>query len=198
MARTAFEELQGFLKAHPNARPVAYRRRRSIPQPDSEGTAPRLPDPERHSRKCRICRHPNREDIEMEFLRWRSSIDIARSYGIYDHSSICRHARATGLYDRRDQTIAFALEPILENSEQIFMRATANSVINAVRAYSQINAEGKRRRSPTVNNIFYVTFDKNGNLAPAAHRPDLGLHFVPPVTPEVNRQIQKLVSGLTR
>jgi hypothetical protein len=198
MARTAFEELQGFLKAHPNARPVAYRRRRSIPQPDSEGMVPHLPDPERHSRKCRICKHPNREDIELEFLRWRSSIDIARSWGIYDHSSICRHARALGLYDRRDQTIAFALEPILENSEQIFMRATANAVINAVRTYSQINAEGKRRRSPCVNNIFYVTFDENGHLVPSSRPPVIRTPFVPPVTAEVNRQIQKLVAGLTR
>lgn len=33
MARTAFEEPQGFLKAHPNAGPVAYRRRRGPQQP---------------------------------------------------------------------------------------------------------------------------------------------------------------------
>jgi hypothetical protein len=35
---------------------------------------------ERHSRKCRICSHPKREDIEEQFTRWIRPTSIAEAY----------------------------------------------------------------------------------------------------------------------
>jgi len=71
----------------------------------------------RHTRRCRVCAHPDRAAIEQDFLRWRSPEKLARDYGIADHSSIYRHVHATGLYARRQQTIRAALESILERAD---------------------------------------------------------------------------------
>ena len=58
---------------------------------EGEETARRA-DLERHSRKCTICRHPDRDAIEHDFLHWCHPVDIAEEFGLADHSSIYRHA----------------------------------------------------------------------------------------------------------
>jgi hypothetical protein len=157
MARTQFETLANFLKAHPGTRPANTHRRGANANSDHKPS----PDLDRHRRKCKICRHPDRREIERDFLRWRSSADIAKDFGIVDHSSICRHARATGLRAQRQRNIAYALHPILEQSEDIFVKATPSNVISAVRTYSQINDEGRKLRSKPVTKIYYVNGSPN-------------------------------------
>ena len=158
MARSHFETLANFLKAHPGARPVNTRRRGA----STNHAAPKRPkdygppDPDRHRRKCTICRHPHRLDIERDYLRWRSTADIARDFGIFDHSSICRHARATGLQRQRFRLIAYALHPLLEQSEDLFVKATPSSIISAVRTYAQINDEGRKIRSKPITKVYIV------------------------------------------
>ena len=48
-----------------------------------------------HTRVCNVCRHPHRNDIELEFLRWRSPDRMARDCKIRDHSSLSRVTRET-------------------------------------------------------------------------------------------------------
>jgi hypothetical protein len=95
----------------------------------------------RHSRKCSVCRHPDREAIEHEFLRWRSPEDIAEEYGIADHSYIYRHVHATGIFARRRKSIRLALEPLLEHASTV--KVTASAIISALRLYTQINEAGE-------------------------------------------------------
>jgi hypothetical protein len=95
----------------------------------------------RHSRKCSVCKHPDREAIEHEFLRWRSPDDIAEDYGIADHSAIYRHVHATGIFARRRQTIRLALEPLLEQAHTV--KVTASAIISAFRPYAQIDDAGE-------------------------------------------------------
>jgi len=154
MARSHFETLANFLKDHPGAQPVNTRRRGANTNRVPNRYNP--PDPDRHRRKCTICRHPRRDDIERDYLRWRSTAAIARDFGIFDHSSICRHALATGLQEQRFRLIAYALHPLLEQSEDLFVKATPSSIISAVRTYAQINDEGRRLRSKPVKEIHYV------------------------------------------
>jgi hypothetical protein len=163
MARTQFDMLANFLKAHPGTRPVNTHRRGAA-NTDHKPS----PDLDRHRRKCKICRHPNRDEIERDYLQWRTSRDIARSFGITDHTVIFRHAWATGLYERRQRIIAYALHPLLEQSEDIFIKATPNTIISAVQTYSQINNEGRRIRSKPVTNI-YITDPKG--VDPSRHSP---------------------------
>lgn len=219
MPKTNFEELKTILKAHPEAQPLAHRRTRT-PQSDPAQPRARPPNPERHSRKCRICRHPDRDAIEFDFLRWRSSVAIAKDYGLPHHSAICRHARATGLFDRRDQTVAYALDPILEQSETVAIRATASTIVSAVTAYAKINGKGRWVRPKRINNIYFITPEEIPGQSPSsavggktgsAHGRQTGSAPAgktesapggkPRFCPEdfmANREIQKLVSTLTR
>lgn len=103
---------------------------------------------ERHQRCCRVCRHPDRELIEREFLHWRSPTEISNDYGINDHASITRHANATGLYERRIRNVRSALERVIERAEEATV--TGHSIVRAVRAYLSITDDNKWVQPPTV------------------------------------------------
>jgi hypothetical protein len=51
----------------------------------------------RHSAGCKICSHPDREEIERDFVNWRSPAVIAKEHGLKDRTSVYRHAHALGL-----------------------------------------------------------------------------------------------------
>lgn len=210
MTPKTFEAAQALLKSHPSARPVTSRRGRR-PQ-DNANNPP--PDPERHSRKCRVCKHPQRQDIESDFLRWRPTAEIAQNFGLPDHSSVCRHARATGLYDQRGQGVCYALDPILEDAGRVFMKLTPHSIISACEAYAKINARGHRvRHGAHTHNITISTAEYNELMASAvpqsasnserkssrAPAPAVSSHS--PLTTShcsSNRPIQELESNLNR
>jgi hypothetical protein len=98
----------------------------------------------RHRRKCVVCRHPDREAIEAEYLHWHSVWDISQDYEIADYRSIHRHARAYGLVPHRRENILSALDTIVERSAEA--RVTADSII---RAYSCITESGEWVEPPT-------------------------------------------------
>ncbi|HUJ31004.1 MAG TPA: hypothetical protein VLY23_06960 [Candidatus Acidoferrum sp.] len=104
-------------------------------------SAGRRASPGRHSRKCSVCRHPDRDAIEQEYLDWRSPEAIAESYGISHHSSIYRHAEALGLRGRRNANMRMVLDTIIEQVSVV--RVTANAVINAVRASACLTDDGR-------------------------------------------------------
>ena len=95
----------------------------------------------RHSRKCSVCHHPDREFIDDDYLRWLSPKKIARQYKISHHSVIYRHADATGLRTQRRAALRATLEHFIEQAENV--RVTAHSLVSAVRLYSQINDQGQ-------------------------------------------------------
>ena len=132
---------------------------------EGRGPQPELKAPlGRHTRKCTVCRHPEREAIELEFLRWRSAQDIADDYGFRDYTSIYRHARAAGLFERRRATVRMALEPIIERAEHA--RVTAEAVVHAVRTYAQINDSGKW--VPTTAHVVHHSLPGSRTLPPTA------------------------------
>jgi len=92
----------------------------------------------RHARKCGVCCHPNRKEIEQDFLCWQSPDAIAKAHGIADHSSVYRHAHAVGLFERRSQTLRLALGPIIERAMTV--RVTADAVIRAVMVCVNLNS----------------------------------------------------------
>jgi hypothetical protein len=118
-----------------------YRQGRG-PKPDTPNSLGR------HERKCTVCEHEDREAIEQEFLRWYSPEHIAQEYDIPCASSIYRHARAFGLFERRRRMIRFALEPLIEQSNVV--EANASTVIRAIRTYARIDNRGNLLdRAPT-------------------------------------------------
>ena len=73
----------------------------------------------RHKRSCSICPHPNRAEIEAEFVAWRSPAALAQQYGLADRVSVYRHAHALGLFDKRRRNLRAALERIIEKAGEV-------------------------------------------------------------------------------
>jgi len=115
----------------------------------------------RHQRKCLICRHPDREDIEDDFLHWGSVWKLAQHYDIDDYRSIYRHARAFGLIERRRENFRSALDRIIENASDATV--TGDTIIRAIRACSCFDNEGRWAEPPK-----QVVFTIVKTTAPAA------------------------------
>jgi len=160
-------------------RPKRPKRVRTPDQPDyPQQPAPGRPSSPRarakmgpHTRRCNVCRHPHRKEIEQEFLRWRSPDRIAQDYKIPDHSSIYRHVHATGIFARRRKAVRAALEPIIECAE--FVRVTASSLIKAIYAHTHITEDGEWVNHPTQHTVIvqHVNVPQEDNPSDATGTP---------------------------
>jgi hypothetical protein len=108
----------------------------------------REPEPtcDRHGRKCAICAHEYRDEIEELFLDWRSPSDIASDLGVHLRT-LYRHAHATGLYARRQGKLRTVLDRILERAD--FAHVNGDCIIRAVRAYSCLGRDNKWTEPPS-------------------------------------------------
>ena len=95
----------------------------------------------RHQRKCTICHHADREEIEQMFLHWFSASSIYRRFLLKDRSSIYDHAHATGLYSRRRKNMRCALENIIERSDEC--PVSSNGIVRAIKAYCSLTDAGE-------------------------------------------------------
>jgi len=100
-----------------------------------------LPALERHSRKCAICHHPNRADMEEAFVNWRNADLIQTENDLPNYHTIYRHARALGLYERRRENLRFAAELLVEHADQA--QPDANIILRAIHACARINDRGE-------------------------------------------------------
>jgi hypothetical protein len=109
----------------------------------------------RHEYGCKICSHAHRDEIERDFISWKSPAMIAKDYGLKDRSSVYRHAHALGLFPKRRRNVRAALERIIESSGEVAVNAAA--VVSAVRAYACINSFGQwveRSEQIDLNTLF--------------------------------------------
>jgi hypothetical protein len=95
----------------------------------------------RHRRTCCICAHAQREEIERDFVSWRSPTAIATEYGLADRTSVYRHAHALSLFDKRRTNVRTALERIIEKAGDVGV--TASAVVSAIQVYAKINSAGE-------------------------------------------------------
>jgi hypothetical protein len=103
----------------------------------------------RHEYQCKICSHPQREEVEREFVNWVSPSKIATEYSV-SRDSVYRHANAFGLMEKRRRNVRIALERIIENAGDVEVNAAA--VVSAISAYARINSRGEWvERHETVN-----------------------------------------------
>ena len=136
--------------------PEEYKRSKELAQQEQEREQKqeqeRVPSrraPERHTRKCTVCNHPEREAIEEDFIHWHSPINIAAQFNLPDREVIYRHARAAGLFGRRKQNLRFVLEHFMDRAERVSV--TADSIIRAVHVYTRINERGEWVEPPTTH-----------------------------------------------
>jgi hypothetical protein len=153
----------------------------------SQSGPPRLaPDSMRHSLRCVICAHPDRDAIEGDFVRWRSPVKIAEDYQIADRSSIYRHAHATGLFARRQQEVARVMEQYLELVDH--SSATQfDTVTRAVRVYAHLGDDGRWFEPPRTHII--ITAPALAQEPPVPANLPLGAPAaaIPPIRQKVSR-----------
>lgn len=107
-------------------------------KPASDKSVPNLG---RHTRKCAICNHPDRDSIDADIISWRSASTITLDYALPARSSIYRHAAATGLLQRRQRNLRGACERIIERVDEA--PPSASAVLRALRIYAQITDDGQ-------------------------------------------------------
>ena len=112
-------------------------------------------NPGRHAAECKVCSHSEREEIERDFINWRSPGAIAKQYGLKNRASVYRHAHALGHFPKRQRNVRAALEKIIERAGEVEVNAAA--VVSAVSAYARINAAGQwvdRSEHIDLNHLF--------------------------------------------
>jgi hypothetical protein len=105
----------------------------------------------RHQRKCAVCHHPQRKEIEQDYLRWRSPSEIAREYGLADHRPIYRHMHATGIFARRRNKLRLALDPLIERVMDV--KVTAHAILKAIATSDSLAGSRKWIGRPGVRNV---------------------------------------------
>jgi hypothetical protein len=105
------------------------------------GRASRAGSVARHARKCVICKHPDREAIEEQFVHWIHADRIVQDHDLNSRANLYRHAYATGLYDLRRHNMRYALEHLIEDA--IHAPVSGDCVIRAVRAHACLTAKGR-------------------------------------------------------
>ena len=86
--------------------------------PSNRNLAPPNPapaDPERHARKCAICRHKDRHAIDAAFIHWHRPARLAGVFNIKERG-IYRHAHALSLFAARRKRIPHAVQFLIKCS----------------------------------------------------------------------------------
>ena len=95
----------------------------------------------RHEYNCSVYSHPQREEIERDFVNWVSPATIAKHHKLANRASVYRHAHALDLFPKRQRNVRAALEKIIEKAGEVDV--TAPAVVAAVQAYSKLNTAGQ-------------------------------------------------------
>jgi hypothetical protein len=95
----------------------------------------------RHKRNCTICAHAECDEIERDFINWKSPAAITTEYGLADRTTVYRHAHALDLFTKRGRNVRAALEKVIERVGEVDV--TAAAVVAAIQAHAKINAQGQ-------------------------------------------------------
>jgi len=90
---------------------------------------------------CRVCRHPQREAIETEFVRWKTLREIEAEFGV-PKDSVARHARARSLEERRSRNVRGALVRVVEKGIET-AEVTAASLVAAATALAKMGDDDR-------------------------------------------------------
>ena len=99
------------------------------PSSDDEGGKVNLG---RHQAQCAICNHPDREQIEYEWVNWGRTSYIAECYRVSRYG-LYRHAHALDLFSKRERNIKGALEKIIERMDVTDM--SGGTILGAIKLY---------------------------------------------------------------
>ena len=97
-----------------------------------------VPNPGRHAAECKVCSHAQREEIERDFINWKSPAAIAKQYRLANRASVYRHAHALGLLPKRQRNVRAALEKIIERAGEV--EANVYPLTKSIREQAALNS----------------------------------------------------------
>jgi hypothetical protein len=124
----------------PARRVARFKQARPSHEPENKEDLGSLSSQERHSRKCQICHHPDREQIEGDFLMWRIPAAIVREYDVPE-ISLYRHAHAFNLFPLRRENLRLGLDRVIERGAQV--EVSGDTIIRAIRAQACLTDDNK-------------------------------------------------------
>jgi hypothetical protein len=125
----------------------------------SQKSSSAVPNLGRHASGCRVCMHPDRQEIENDFVSWKSPAKIATEYNITNRASIYRHARAFNLGLKRARNVHAALERIIEQVDDVQVNAAA--VVQAIGMLARMVEQDKVvERNQAVNDLLSQMSDQ--------------------------------------
>lgn len=153
------------------------------PKPGPSTAIPSTPDPERHSRKCIVCNHPQREEIDRAYLRWAGMYEIAKEFDFEDERLIYRHAHALGLDVLRRRNYRFALDRLIEKAYRASV--TGDTVIRAIRASCCLDDDIPWREPAKSANVNYThQYIHEPFIAPEPLPPENGANALVQILPK--------------
>lgn len=99
------------------------------------------PNVAKHQANCTVCAHPECQEIEHDFISWKSPATIAGEYKLRNRSAVYRHARAFDLYTHREKNVRAALARIIEQVDAV--EITGANIIQAIAILGRLNARGE-------------------------------------------------------
>jgi hypothetical protein len=98
----------------------------------------------RHRSQCKVCRHPQHQEIEDDWTGWASPSVIEHDYGVGRYS-MHRHVCALGLRKKRQRNIRMALERMIEKVD--YAQATSSAIVSAIQAYVKITSAEQEKEN---------------------------------------------------
>jgi hypothetical protein len=99
----------------------------------------------RHQSQCTVCSHPQRQEIEEEWVNWGNTTLLADRSGL-SRDSLYRHMRATNADIKRQKNIKGALERMIERLDMASL--SGSTIMAALKAYISFceREEGKQEK----------------------------------------------------
>jgi hypothetical protein len=94
-----------------------------------------------HAQQCSICRSPDRERVESDYVSWVAASKICKRYRIKSRTTLYRHVQALALTERRDTNIKGFLRSVIDRGQNVKLTATA--VMQAVVILTKLDSDNR-------------------------------------------------------
>ncbi len=99
-----------------------------------------------HSRKCKVCKHPHRKEIERLFIKGLSTHELARLFDGLDHKNIYTHIISTDLDDQLKNATLTTCNYIINSYGKIEDKEPSDALmVSALKLRAQITGELKEK-----------------------------------------------------
>lgn len=105
---------------------------------------------ERHRRKCKVCHHPKRREIEEDYLRCLPYAEITKERGV-SYDSLVNHGIMTGLWHKRDRKGFYWR--LIENCD--LKKITCENALEAAKQLDRLEHKIDDRSAPSQITVVY-------------------------------------------